>query len=268
MSADRIVARALGTALAGLWAVLALALGPAPAAAAGHSEAAERHGGGGDFDNDFDDWNNGWGGMWNNYDWTLERLQRESISTQEEQAREAGRTVRREELEKAREKDAAESDAYFQSILQASQAALRAPQGVYYRKPGYTSTEAPGPAVTPVQVGGASYIYDQGIFWLQQGTTYIVVTAPAGATVAAVPAASVRIPFGGKTYWYFFGTFFAEQAGGYAVVSPPAGLTVYYLPDGYTQDKAGGADVFRFGGTIFKPVFVQGVLAYQVVAGS
>ncbi|HEY6000944.1 MAG TPA: DUF6515 family protein [bacterium] len=265
MSAVMSVARALGAAIAGLWAVLLLGQ-VAAAADRGRVEVAQRRGRA-TFASDWDDWNGGWGGSWN-YDWTLMQMQRNAISTQEEQAREAGRAVRRDELEQTRQKDAAESDAYFQSILEASQAALRAPRGVYYRKPGYTSTEAPGPGAAPVQAGGVSYFYDRGIFWLQQGTTYIVVTAPPGAMVPALPAASVRIPFGDKTYWYFFGTFFAEQAGGYAVVSPPAGLTVYYLPDGYTQDKAGGANVFRFGDTLFKPVFVQGVLAYQVVAGS
>jgi hypothetical protein len=214
-----------------------------------------------------DDWDEDWEDAWEDYNRTLLQLQRESISSQEEQAREAERAVRREELEQNREKSAAEREAYFQAILEASQASLRAPRGVYFRKPGYTSADPPGPAAAAVEVEGVAYFYDRGIFWIQQGTDYLVVTAPAGAVVNAIPPGAVRIPFKGGSYWYFFGTFFAERSGTYAVVKPPAGLTVYYLPDGYSQEKRGAADVFRFGETLFKPVFVQGVLAYQVIAG-
>ncbi|HWR98104.1 MAG TPA: DUF6515 family protein [Candidatus Methanoperedens sp.] len=206
-----------------------------------------------------------WDG-WNDYNWTIMQMQRESISSQEEQAREAGRAVRRNELEKAREKSSAERQEYFDSILAASQASLRAPRGVHYRKPGYTSADPPGENATSVVVAGAPYIYDQGVFWLQQGADYLVVTAPAGAVVSALPRGAIRVGFGDGFYWYFFGTFFAAQDGAFAVVKPPPGITVYYLPDGYTREKAGGVDVYRFGETLFKPVFVQGVLAYQVVS--
>jgi hypothetical protein len=205
--------------------------------------------------------------LWDDYLDTMERMQRESISSQEEQAREAGRAVRRDELEKSREKALVEREAYFQAILETSQASLRAPRGVYYRKPGYTSAEPPAPAAAAIEVGGVTYIHDQGIFWLQQGSDYLVVTAPVGAVVPALPRGAARVPTGSGAYWYFFGTFFAGRDGAYAVVKPPEGLTVYYLPDGYTHEKAGGADVYRFGETLFQPVFVQGVLAFQVIAG-
>ena len=41
--------------------------------------------------------------------------------------------------------------------------------------------------------------------------------------------------------------------------------TVFYLPDGYSQEKVKGVGLYRFGDILFKPVFIQGVLAYQVV---
>jgi len=46
---------------------------------------------------------------------------------------------------------------------------------------------------------------------------------------------------------------------------PPAGLTVFYLPDGYRQETLKGVGLYRFGDVLFKPVFIQGVLAYQVL---
>ena len=97
-------------------------------------------------------------------------MQRESLSSQEEQAREAGRARRRDEIEKNQEKSSAEHEAYFDAILEDSQAALKAPHGVYYRKPGYSAAEGPGSDATTVEVGGLTYRYDQGIFWLQQGS--------------------------------------------------------------------------------------------------
>ena len=265
MRAARLGARALRAVILG--ALAAVLLGPA-LPAGGRAAAADR---GGMVVAEHDDWDNNWDDdwedSWEDYNRTLLQLQREAISSQEEQAREAGRAVRRDELEQSRGKSAAEREAYFDSVIEASQASLRAPRGVYYRKPGYASPDPPGERAESVEIGGIPYLYDQGIFWLQQGTDYLVVTAPAGAVVGALPRGAVPVPGGGASLWYFFGTFFARSDGGYTVVRPPAGVNVYYLPDGYTTEKAGGADVYRFGETLFKPVFIQGVLAYQVVSG-
>ena len=257
----------------GPWALRAALLGGAvalllaPALPAGRAAAADagvillaQHG-------SRDNWDDDWGDAWDDYNRTIERMQRESISSQEEQAREAGRAVRRDELEKDRAQSAVAREDYFQAVLEASQASLRAPRGVYYRRPGHTSPDPPAGDAPVIEVGGVPYVYDRGVFWLQQGQDYLVVTAPAGAVVGALPPGAIRVRLGEEAFWYFFGAFFAERGGAYAVVRPPAGLTVFYLPDGYTREKAGDTDVFRFGDTLFKPVFVQGILAYQVVAG-
>ena len=49
------------------------------------------------------------------------------------------------------------------------------------------------------------------------------------------------------------------------VVKPPVGLNVTYLPDGYTHGRREGRDDLPVGNITFKPVFVLGVLVYQVV---
>jgi hypothetical protein len=172
---------------------------------------------------------------------------------------------RRDELEKNQEKAAAEHEAYFDAILEDSQAALKAPQGVYYRKPGYSAAEDPGSAAGTVEVGGFTYRYDRGVFWLHQGGSYTVVTAPVGAVVDRLPQGVTRIVTGAGPVWYFFGSFFGEKGGAYEVIKPAAGLTVFYLPDGYRQEKVQGVARYRFGDIVFKPVFIQGILAYQVV---
>jgi hypothetical protein len=206
-----------------------------------------------------------WDDDWDDYNQTILQMQRESISSQEEQAREGGRARRRDEIESQQERSAAEHEAYFEAILADSQAALKSPAGVYYRKPGYSAAEIPGSSVRTIEFGGFTYHYDRGIFWLQQGSSYIVVTAPVGAVVDTLPQGVARIQSRPRPIWYFFGTFFGEKDGGYEVLKPAAGLTVFYLPDGYTQKSGDGAGLYRFGGIHFKPVFIQGVLAYQVV---
>lgn len=208
-----------------------------------------------------DDWDDGW----DDYNRTLLQMQRERLSSEEERAREAGRARRRDELEKAQQKSAEEHDAYFSAILEDAQAALLAPRGVYYRKPGYTSTEGPGVEARKVEVGGTEYLYDQGLFWLHQGSTYIVVTAPPGAVVDRLPHGAARISSRPAPVWYFFGAFFGEKGGAYEVLKPAAGLAVLYLPEGYTRESVKGLGLYRFGDVYFKPVFIQGVLTYQVV---
>jgi hypothetical protein len=212
-----------------------------------------------------DTWSNDWDEGWDDFGQTLMQMQRESIASQEEQARESGRVRRRDEIEKTQKKAAAEHEAYFDAILAESQASLTAPAGVYYRKPGYATADGPGTSARTIELDGIVYSYDQGIFWLHRGTEYVVVTAPVGAVVDRLPAGATRIPRKTGPVWYFFGTFFREQDGAYEVFLPPAGLTVFYLPDGYTQEAAKGVGLYRFGEVLYKPVFIQGILAYQVV---
>lgn len=202
---------------------------------------------------------------WDDYNRTILQLQRESLSSQEEQAREAGRVLRRDQIEKKQELSSAEHEAYFDAILEDSQAALKAPQGVYYRKPGYSAAEDPGGDARTVEVGGLTYRYDRGLFWLRQVSNYTVVTAPVGATVDTLPQGVTRIVSGAGPVWYFFGSFFGQKGSAYEVIKPAAGLQVFYLPDGYSQEKVKGVERYRFGDVLFKPVFIQGILAYQVV---
>jgi hypothetical protein len=228
----------LALAVAGL-----VALAPARAAAFGN-----------DFDSDFDD----------DLGLTILQMQRESIASQEELAREAGRVQRRAEVQTLKEKQASEHDEYFSSILETSQAALRAPRGAYYRKPGDSTQEVPASAQA-LEVDGVSYLYDQGVFWIAPGPPFIAAIAPFGAEVDKLPAGSYRVVSKGAPRYYYFGVFFQEKAGKYLVTKPPAGTLVSYLPDGYRTEQAGGKTLYTFGSTHFRPVFVQGVLVYEVV---
>ncbi len=174
------------------------------------------------------------------------------------------RERRQGEVQKEQEKSSADHEAYFDSIIQSSQASLQAPQGVYYRKPGFASTEPPGSA-TRVAVDGIFFLYEQGIFWLQQGGKYIVVPAPFGAVVDQIPEATNQLPAGTEVLHYYFGAFYSQKDGKYVVVKPPAGSVVSYLPDGYQQETVKGATLYKFGALHFKAISNHGLLAFQIV---
>lgn len=194
----------------------------------------------------------------------------ESQAWAEEQAREAGRAKRRDEIEAKKEVDSAAHAAYTAEILNASKASLNAPKGVYYRKPGWTSTDPPAPTAqtisAEVQGGMIALVYDQGIFWLQRGADYVVVVPPLGVVVDKLPPGVRAQPVkGGGMLYYFFGTYFKAKGDAYEVVKPPAGTIVGYLPDGYTQEGTDEAPVYKFGPVSYKQVFVAGNLAYQAI---
>ena len=226
-------------------AVLAgLLLAPAPPAAA------------------WDDWGGGYDSGYGGWDVD----QQEDREWGQEAAREAGREKRRDELEVKKEAASAEHAAYTDTIIEASKASVQAPRGVYYRKPGFISGEAPGAGAQVIEEAGVKVFYDQGLFWVKQGTQYVVIAAPYGVVVDTIPAATTRVANkAGEEYGYFFGTFFQRKGEKFVIVKPPVGLNVTYLPDGYETKSAENSTLYVFGNVTFKPVFVLGVLVYQVV---
>jgi hypothetical protein len=212
----------------------------------------------------WDDWgtSSGWGGSYYYYDSYDASEAREDA---QEAAREAGREKRREEVEQKKAADSAAHDAYFNEILDASQAAVGAPRGVYYRKPGYVSNDPPGTSAQVLKGEAGTAYYDQGIFWVKQGNQYVVVTAPYGVVVDTIPSATTRVATKEGEYGYFFGTFFQRKDSKFVIAKPPAGLKVTYLPDGYEQVGTKEAPAYKFGNITFKPVMAMGTLVYQVV---
>jgi hypothetical protein len=183
----------------------------------------------------------------------------------QESAREAGREKRRDELEVKKAADSAEHAAYTDAIIESSKASLTAPRGVYYRKPGFISREAPGSGAQVLEEAGVKVFIEQGIFWVKQGEQYVVIAAPYGVVLDSIPAATTRVATKSGEYGYFFGTFYQRKGDKFVVVKPPAGLNVTYLPDGYETLGTKDATYYKFGNTTFKPVVVFGTLVYQVV---
>jgi len=207
----------------------------------------------------------GWGGGWGGGDYYDHGDWEESQAAAEESSREADRKERRKEVDAEQKQKSAETQDYYASLYQASSASLNAPKGVYYRKPGWTSSDPPPPTSQNVAAGQVFLIYDKGIFWFQRGNDYIVVPPPFGVVVDTLPPGVRAQPSKEGTTYYFFGTFFRGKDGKYVVVKPAPGTLVGYLPDGYTQESSKDTTVFTFANISYKQAFLQGVLVYQVI---
>lgn len=143
-------------------------------------------------------------------------------------------------------------------------ASTMAPAGVYRRNLGFISAELPVGGSQAVEVAGRTYYYDRGTFWVDRGGRFIVVAAPAGAVVEALPSGAEKLPGRTDALFYWFGTFFAEKSGKFEVVAPPVGAVVGYLPEGYRQVLSGGSTAYMYDTTCYRPVVDLGTLMYQV----
>lgn len=195
-------------------------------------------------------------------------MQTQSQAQQDEARRAAARKENQKEIEKKREEFQGEYLASQEAIRQANVAASRAPRGLYYRAPGFTTSKLPENAVK-IDVGGDAYHYYSGIFFRQIPDKLIVVPAPVGAVVDALPEGAGAAVYKGDadTYFYYFGTFFAREGEKYKVVDPPAGTVVGYVPSGYTEVEAGDTVRYTFGGITYQPAHFEGNVIYEVVKG-
>jgi len=195
-------------------------------------------------------------------------LQDRSQAQQDEVRRAGERKENRKEIEKKREEYQTEYLASQEEIRQASVAASRAPRGLYYRAPGFTTAKLPETA-EKIDVGGQSFHYYSGIFFRQIPDKLIAVPAPAGAVVGTLPEGAGAAVYKGDadTYFYYFGTFFTREGDKYKVIDPPAGTVVGYIPSGYTEVDVNDTVQYTFGGITYQPAHFEGNVIYEVVKG-
>jgi len=108
------------------------------------------------------------------------------------------------------------------------------------------------------------YYYSAGVWYLPGDTGYTVVTAPVGATVAALPPGATLVDPATSTY-YYGGTYYQPAGGGWVVVAPRAGIIVEYLPQGGQEVTIGNQTYVRIGDTFYQPVAIDGRNMYEVV---
>lgn len=114
-----------------------------------------------------------------------------------------------------------------------------------------------------VTVASQPYSYDQGVWYAPAPDGgYAVVTAPVGATVAALPPGAVAVS---PNVYYYGGAYYQAGPGGYAVVAPQAGMVVDELPPGGEEVSIGAQTYVRFGETYYQPFEQDGRARYEVV---
>lgn len=73
----------------------------------------------------------------------------------------------------------------------------------------------------PVTVDGMNYYYKGGTFYQRSSAGYVIVAAPKGAVVPALPPEATTITVNGKSYSYCNYIYYKEVPSGYAVTGSP-----------------------------------------------
>ena len=169
--------------------------------------------------------------------------------------------------------------------------------GAYYAtRPTYSTT---------VVVTGTTYYYAGGVYYAHSGSGYVVVSAPPGAVVHAVPVSTTVVYVGATPYYYQNGTYYVattqpapppptettvnvnvtvegsgsggegeepaepEMTAGedhnFEVVAPPAGATVPYVPEEADEETIAGKKYFVYDGAYYRPFVSDGETIYMVV---
>lgn len=73
----------------------------------------------------------------------------------------------------------------------------------------------------PIRIADALFYYAEGTYYQETPSGYVVITAPRGAIVAALPERHKVIIYDNTDYYYYNSTYYVKQPQGYAVVTPP-----------------------------------------------
>ena len=76
--------------------------------------------------------------------------------------------------------------------------------------------------IVALSVAGASLLYSAGMFYRSTPAGYVVVPAPMGAVVPALPPGYTVVYMGGMPYYYYGNAYYAAAPNGYVVTAPPA----------------------------------------------
>ena len=60
----------------------------------------------------------------------------------------------------------------------------------------------------PVAAGPTTYYYFDGVFYVQQGSAFVVVNAPIGIVVPLLPSAATQVVVNGNVYYQLGGVYY------------------------------------------------------------
>ena len=76
--------------------------------------------------------------------------------------------------------------------------------------------------IVALSIAGAEFLYSAGMFYRSTPAGYVVVPAPMGAVVPALPPGYTIAYMGGVPYYYYGNAYYAAAPNGYVVTAPPA----------------------------------------------
>ena len=76
--------------------------------------------------------------------------------------------------------------------------------------------------IVALSIAGAEFLYTAGMFYRTTPAGYVIVPAPMGAVVPALPPGYTVVYMGGAPYYYYGNTYYAPAPNGYVVTAPPA----------------------------------------------
>jgi hypothetical protein len=86
--------------------------------------------------------------------------------------------------------------------------------------PGWHGSTALG--IVALSIAGAEFLYSAGMFYRTTPGGYMVVPAPMGAVVPALPPGYTVVYMGGRPYYYYGNAYYMAAPNGYVVTAPPA----------------------------------------------
>lgn len=120
----------------------------------------------------------------------------------------------------------------FVSIFSFTQTAVAAPRGghemrggherheVFYARPFHYYHALPRGYLT-LRIADMLYYYASGMYYQYTPAGYVVVSAPLGAAIPALPPYYRQIPYEGRNYYFYNSTYYVQEPSGYTVVTPP-----------------------------------------------
>ena len=96
----------------------------------------------------------------------------------------------------------------------------RGPGRMFYPRPGHHVKTLPH-GHRALSVGPRHYHFHEGVFYRPGPGGFVVVAAPIGARIHALPAAAVMVTIGAIAYWTYAGVYYQEVPDGYMVVTRP-----------------------------------------------
>jgi hypothetical protein len=89
-----------------------------------------------------------------------------------------------------------------------------------------------------LRVANMLYYYQEGTYYQETPSGYVVVSAPRGAVIAALPERHKVIVYDNTDYYYYNNVYYVKQPTGYAVVTPPPSVVTSNAPAVEAPEKS------------------------------